>query len=157
MFGEKCPFTCDLTMSSQPIDTTFLRRCIQTLERAYVRLNQLPSSDHPDYEIYQAACVKEFELVLELGGKLLRKRITSYFACGKQVARLTYKDLFRYASLHDLIDIGAVERWIRYRDNRNETVHDYGEDFAESTLLLLPSFFEDAKSLADLIDEEISD
>lgn len=144
-------------MSSQTIDTTFLRRCIQTLERAYVRLNQLPSNVHPDYEIYRAACVKEFELVLELGGKLLRKRIASYFASGKQAARLTYKDLFRHASHHDLLDIRAVERWIRYRDNRNETVHDYGEDFAESTLLLLPSFIDDAKVLADLIGEEISD
>ena len=143
-------------MSSQPIVTTFLRRCIQTLERACVRLNQLPSSDHPDYEIYQAGCVKEFELLLELGGKLLRKPIASYFPSGKQAARLTYKDLFRHASRHDLMDIGVVERWIRYRDNRNETVHDYGENFAESTLLLLPSFVEDAKSLADLIGEEIN-
>ena len=64
-------------MSSQPIDTTFLRRCIQTFERAYVRLDQLPSSDRPDYELYRAECVKEFELVLELAGKLLRKRIAS--------------------------------------------------------------------------------
>lgn len=144
-------------MFSQPIDTTFLRRCIQTLERAYVRLDQLPSSDHPDYELYRAACVKEFELVLELAGKLLRKRIASYFASGKQVARLTYKDLFRHASRHDLMDIGMVERWIRYRDTRNETVHDYGEDFAESTLTLLPRFIGDAKALADLIEEEISD
>lgn len=55
------------------------------------------------------------------------------------------------------MDIGTVERWIRYRDNSNETVDDYGEDFAESTFLLLPSFIEDAKVLADLIGEEISD
>ena len=108
-------------------------------------------------QIYRAACVKEFELVLELGGKLLRRRIASYFASGKQAARLTYKDLFRHASRHDLLDIGAVEHWIRYRDNRNETVHDYGEDFAESTLLLLPSFIDDAKVLTDLIGEENSD
>ena len=144
-------------MTSKRIDTTFLRRCIQTLERAYVQLNKLPSANHPDYELYRAACVKEFELVLELGGKLLRKRIAAYFASGKEVARLTYKDLFRYASRHDLIDIATVERWIRYRDNRNETVHDYGEGFAESTLLLLPNFITDAKELADLIEQETDD
>ena len=44
--------------------------------------------DHPDCELYRAACVKEFELVLELGGKLLRKRIAVYFASGKEVADL---------------------------------------------------------------------
>lgn len=147
----------ELTVSSQPIDTTFLRRCINTLERAYVSVDQLPSNDHPDCELYRAACVKEFELVLELGGNLLRKRIASYFTSEKQAARLTYKDLFRHASRHGLMDIGTVERWIRYRDNSNETVDDYGEDFAESTFLLLPSFIEDAKVLADLIGEEISD
>lgn len=141
-------------MNSQPIDTTFLRRCIQTLERAYVQLDRLPAKDHPDYELYQAACFKEFELVLEQGGKLLRKRIAAYFASGKQAARLTYKDLFGHASRHALMDIATVERWIRYRDNRNDTVHDYGEDFAESTLLLLPSFIADAKELVELIEQK---
>ena len=144
-------------MTSPKIDTTFLRRCIKTLERAFVQLSKLPTTDHPDYELYRAACVKEFELVLEQGGKLLRKRIAAYFARGKQVARLTYKDLFRYASRRDLIDIATVERWIRYRDTRNETVHDFGEDFAESTLLLLPNFIADAIQLVELIEQETDD
>ena len=32
------------------------------------------------------------------------------------------------------------------------TAHDYGEDFAESTLRLLPAFIHDAKALADVIE-----
>ncbi|MXZ55665.1 MAG: nucleotidyltransferase [Gammaproteobacteria bacterium] len=144
-------------MTSRPIDTNFLRRCIRTLERAYTKLNELPTKDHPDYELYRAACVKEFELVLEQGGKLLRKRISAYFASAKDAARLTYKDLFRYASRHDLMDITTVERWIHYRDNRNDTVHDYGEGFAESTLVLLPKFIEDANALAELIEQKNDD
>ena len=45
------------------IDTTFLRRCLDTLERA---LDELTRSDPSDiaYDIYRAACVKEFEIVL---------------------------------------------------------------------------------------------
>jgi len=27
-----------------------------------------------------------------------------------------------------------VERWFAYRDNRNDTAHDYGEGFANETL-----------------------
>ena len=46
----------------------------------------------------------------------------------------------------------AVERWLRYRDNRNDTAHDYGEDFAEATLKVLPSFVADATALADMIE-----
>ncbi|MEN8219100.1 MAG: hypothetical protein ABFS56_22570 [Pseudomonadota bacterium] len=33
----------------------------------------------------------------------------------------------------------TCERWFEYRDNRNNTAHDYGEHFAESTLKLFPS------------------
>lgn len=34
-----------------------------------------------------------------------------------------------------------------YRDNRNSTAHDYGEQFAEETVHLLPVFLQDAKSI----------
>ena len=106
------------------------------------------------YDIYRAACVKEFELVLEQSGKLLRKRLAAWFASNRQADRLHFKDLFRNAARHDLIAPDTVERWLRYRDNRNDTAHDYGEDFAEATLRLLPDFIQDAKALAGMIDRE---
>ena len=134
------------------IDTTFLRRCIASLERAVEELDRLGDSEDVLCDIYRAACVKEFELVLEQSGKLLRKRLAAYFASNRQVDRLNFKDLFRHAAKHCLIECDAVERWLGYRDNRNDTAHDYGEDFAEATLVLLPAFAEDAKSLADMID-----
>ena len=37
--------------------------------------------------------------------------------------------------------------------NHNDTAHDYGEGFAETTLKLLPDFITDAKALADVIEE----
>lgn len=135
------------------IDTTFLRRCIASLERVVEEINELHDSDDTLYEIYRAACVKEFKLVLEQSGKLLKKRLAPYFASNADVDRLSFKDLFRHAANHDLINIDAVERWFRYRDNRNETVHDYGENFAESTLRLLPEFIDDAKTLINVIEQ----
>ena len=33
--------------------------------------------------------------------------------------------------MHGLMETDAVERWLAYRDNRNDTAHDYGEDFAK--------------------------
>lgn len=104
------------------------------------------------YDVYRAACVKEFELVLEQSGKLLRKRLAAFFAVNRQADRLAFKDLFRHAARHGLIDAGAAERWLRYRDNRNDTAHDYGEGFAEATLKLLPAFVADAQALADVIE-----
>ena len=72
--------------------------------------------------------------------------------CCKIIDKLAFKDLFRHAAKHELIDADAVERWIAYRDNRNDTAHDYGEGFAEATLKLLPDFIADAKTLADVIE-----
>ena len=137
------------------IHTAFLRRCLDTLERA---LGELKRSDPDDiaYDIYRAACVKEFEIVLEQSGKLLRKRLGAYFSSNRQADRLAFKDLFRHAVKHDLIDPDTCERWLKYRDNRNDSgspAHDYGEGFAETTLKLLPDFIADAKALADVIEE----
>ena len=67
------------------------------------------------------------------------------------------RDLFRHAARHGLITPEAVERWFLYRDNRNDTAHDYGEGFAEATLKLLPGFIADAKTLADMIEETDDD
>ena len=134
------------------IDTEFLRRCLATLERA---LGELKRSDPDDiaYDIYRAACVKEFEIVLEQSGKLLKKRLGAYFSSNRQADRLAFKNLFRHAVKHGLIESDTCERWLKYRDNLNDTAHDYGEGFAETTLKLLPDFIADAKALADVIEE----
>ncbi|MXW31788.1 MAG: nucleotidyltransferase [Rhodothermaceae bacterium] len=139
------------------IDATFLRRCIISLERAFQEIERHGMEDAVLYDIYRAACVKEFELVLEQSGKLLRKRLAPYFASNRAAYRLHFKDLFRRAAQHDLIDCEAVERWLSYRDNRNDTVHDYGEEFAEATLKLLPTFIPDARGLADMIETPFDD
>lgn len=134
------------------IDTTFLRRCLDTLESALAGIARHGPEDIA-YDIYRAACVKQFELVLEQSGKLLRKRLRPWFAGNRQADRLAFKDLFRHAARHGLIDAQTCERWLRYRDNRNDTAHDYGEDFAEQTLKLLPGFLADARALAAVIEE----
>ena len=139
------------------IDTTFLRRCIASLDRAVEGIERHEVDDDVMYDIYRAACVKEFELVLEQSGKLLRKRLAAWFASNRQADRLHFKDLFRNAARHDLIAPDAVERWLRYRDNRNDRAHDYGEDFAEATLRLLPDFIKDAKALAGMIERTNND
>ncbi len=135
------------------VDTIFLRRCIDTLEAAVGEIGKHRATDDVAYDIYRAACVKEFELVLEQSGKLLRKRLAAFFASNRQADRLAFKDLFRHAARHGLMEADAAERWLVYRDNRNDTTaHDYGEGFAEATLKLLPGFIADAKVLADMIE-----
>ncbi len=140
------------------IDTTFLRRCIGALETAFGEIAKYRRmEDDFIYDIYRAACVKEFELVLEQSGKLLRKRLAAFFASNRQADRLVFKDMFRHAARHGLIDTDAAERWLGYRDNRSDTAHDYGESFAEATLKLLPEFIADARSLANTLEAAADD
>lgn len=138
------------------INTTFLRRCIRTLELAFEQLGQVRQGE-TTYDVFRAACVKEFELVLEQSGKLLRKRLAAFFASHRQADRLVFKDLFRHAARHGLIDTSAVERWLRYRDTRNYTAHDYGESLAEGVVELLPGFIADATQLVEVIEESDDD
>lgn len=138
------------------IDTAFLERCVQTLEKSLDLLNKSDKSDI-DYDMYRSACIKEFELILEQTGKMLKKCLRPYFHSSKETDRLIFKDIFRHSANHSLITIEEAERWLQYRDNRNTTVHDYGAGFAEETLILLPQFILDAKNIVLVIKEASDD
>lgn len=135
------------------IITEFLSRCIETLEKSYNLLCK-SKKDSIDYEMYRNSLVKGFEMTLEQSGKLLKKKITPYFATKKAVDNLVFKDIFRHAQKHGLLNEEEVSRWFTYRDNRNETAHDYGQRLANETILLIENFIEDAKKIRDLIDND---
>lgn len=137
------------------LNTDNLQRCIETLESSLQFLDQ-HSLDSIEYEIYRNAVVKGFELTLETVGKLLRKALKPYFATSKQADQLVFKDIFRTASKHSILNVEEVSRWFSYRDNRNNTAHDYGIGFAEETLKLMPQFIFDAKHLRVQLDHEFT-
>ena len=140
-----------LSMSDQKIDTAFYVKCIFALERAFEMLNA-SQAESIDFELYRSATIKEFEIILEQSGKLLKKRLRPFFHSNKAADELYFKDIFRHAALHGLITTEESESWLQYRDNRNSTSHDYGEKLANTTLLLIPEFIVDAKRLAEVID-----
>ena len=135
------------------INTDYFFRCIATLEQAHTELHRQPV-DSTMYNIYRAACVKEFEIILEQTGKLLKKRLKPYFASSKLVDQITFKDIFRHAAKHSLITLEEAERWLQYRDNRNDTAHDYGEGCANQTLEILPQFIQDAYRIHTVIQSQ---
>jgi nucleotidyltransferase substrate binding protein (TIGR01987 family) len=135
------------------IDTAYFERCISTLEKAHGLLIKA-NPEKIDYDMYRSACIKEFEIILEQSGKLLRKVLKPYFHSSKAVDSLYFKDVFRQVVLRNIITDETCERWLQYRDNRNSTAHDYGVNFAEETLILLPQFITDASSLAEIINRQ---
>jgi nucleotidyltransferase substrate binding protein (TIGR01987 family) len=135
------------------LSTKHLDRCIQTLEMSLAELRRAPPKSM-EREIFRNATVKGFELALETAGKLLRKSLKSYTGTPRAVDELTYKEVLRHAAKHGLLDTAAVERWFAYRDNRNDTAHDYGESFAEETVALLPDFIADARRVETTLREK---
>jgi nucleotidyltransferase substrate binding protein (TIGR01987 family) len=144
------------TSKHHDLNIDFYSRCIATLDGAYQEL-QKHETREITYDIYCAVCVKEFEIILEQSGRLLKKRLTPFFASNKAVDSLTFKDIFRHAAKHSIIDTKSCERWLQYQDNRNSTAHDYGVQFAESTLKILPTFIEDARQLAQILAQATND
>lgn len=133
------------------IETDFLERCVATLAHANAALAQLSPTDGIEYELYRSAAIKEFEIILEQSGKLLKKVLSPFFASKKQADRLYFKDIFRAAHKHGLLTEVEVERWLNYRDLRNATSHEYGEDLAEELLPELSQFIKDAEKIIILI------
>lgn len=153
-----------------PLNTTHLRRTVDTLEQAIIHLQALPvtkagasaasrdagssaTADEVLYDLYRNAAIKSFELSLETAGKLLRKALKPYAVQPREVDRLVFNDVLCQAGKHALLEDEEVSRWLKYRANRNATTHDYGEDFANETMKLLPAYLQDARALADRLDE----
>jgi len=138
------------------LDTGHLDRCIRTLESSLALLDKAEANSI-DYEVYRNAVVKGFELVLEIVGKLLRKAVKAYGGSPKAVDELFYKDVLRHAGKHGLLEADEIGRWFAYRDNRNNTAHDYGEGFARLTLALMPSFLQDARRIESVLRQRFGD
>ena len=119
-----------------------------------LQLLQKTKKDSLEYEIYRASTIKEFEIILEQSGKLLKKCLKPYFHSSKEVDNLAFKAIFKQAGNHGLLKIEEVKRWLEYRDNRNTTSHDYGVALAEKTLPLLPQFILDARALSQVIKKQ---
>jgi hypothetical protein len=132
------------------IETTYLEKCISTLEKSYFLL-QKANPEEIDYDMYRSASVKEFEIILELCGKLLRKCLKPYYHSSQAVDKLYFKEVFKQCVLRSIITPELCERFLEYRDNRNSTAHDYGVNFAEETLVLLPNFITDASLIVEAI------
>ena len=133
------------------INVEYLDKCIQTLEKSYNMIKSV-SEGTIEYEMFRNSLVKSFEITLEQSGKLLRKRLEPYFSSKKNLDTLTFKDIFRHALKHSLLKESEVSRWFKYRDNRNSTAHDYGQKFAEETLILIEDFLKDVKNLKGIIE-----
>ena len=128
------------------LDLTALERCLATLERAHARLVVTSPTDD-DHDLFRAACVKEFELILEIVVKLLRKVLREYVTSTRELNNLPFKQILRLAAQQGLLTLDGVDQWLLHRDNRNTSAHEYGMQFAEKIVSLLPTFISDTHAV----------
>lgn len=102
--------------------------------------------------MFRNAIIKSYELTQETAFKLLKKALKVYGHGGKKLESTPAKDILRLAAVHDLMTLAEVERWFTYRDS---TAHDYGEQFAHETLVLIPGFIQDIAALADILERKL--
>ena len=138
------------------LNTDHLKRCIQAL-RASLTFFEQAAPESIDQEIYRNAIVKGYELAQETSFKLLKKALRDYGHSAKKLDATPVKELLRLCATHSLMTLEEVERWFAYRDNRNNTAHDYGEVFAKQTLVLMPSFITDVARLETILRERFSE
>ena len=138
------------------LNTDHLKRCIQTL-RSSLTFYERAAPDSIDQEIYRNAIVKGYELAQETSFKLLKKALRDYGYGAKKLDSTPVKDVLRLSATHGLMTLEEVERWFAYRDNRNNTAHDYGEGFAKETLSLIPNFITDVARLEAVLRERYSE
>lgn len=136
------------------LNVEHLQRCRQTLESS-LRLYRQAEPGSIDQEVFRNAIVKGYELTQETAFKLLKKALKAYGHGAKKRESTPIKDILRLAAVHDLMTLDEVERWFAYRDNRNNTAHDYGEGFAQETLRLLPDFLQDIALLAGTLEQKL--
>ncbi len=128
------------------INADYVTKCIASLVLAHQLLMQ-QRRENILYDVYRSASIKEFEVILEQSGKLLKKAIEPYFSSNKTLDQLFFKDVFRYAHKFNLLGEAEVKRWFEYRDSRNQTAHNYGEKLANKTIVLVPQFIIDSQNL----------
>lgn len=135
------------------LNVEHLLRTAATLEQALLALGRTPLADEVMYDLYRNAAIKSFELSLETAGKLLRKALKLFGGNPRSVDSLVFNDVLRHNGKHGVLEQAAVQRWLTYCANRNNTAHDYGVGFANNTLVLLPSYLPDVRALAVKLQE----
>ncbi len=138
------------------LNTDHLKRCIQTMQSSLLLYHQ-EEAGSIGQEIFRNAVVKGYELTQETAFKLIKKSLKEFGHGAKKLDSTPVKGLLRLAATHGLMTVEEVERWFSYRDNRNNTAHDYGVAFAKETLVLLPDFIVDVSQLEALLREQFGD
>jgi nucleotidyltransferase substrate binding protein (TIGR01987 family) len=130
------------------LDLSSFEKAIKSLKEALVEFNKDKTN-----VFVRDSVIQRFEYTYELSHKILKRFLEKSQFSSQDVDEMSFSNIVRTANEKGLL-LNDLEKWILYRQRRNITSHTYNEVNANSVILVVPDFLEEAEFLFKKLDEK---
>lgn len=133
---------------TQKLDLSALRSAVTSLEDGLEVVSDSEWFSQQSAKVRNtlvAGVIQNFELVYEVGVKMLKRQIEAESASPEEVDETNFREVLRVAAEKGLI--ADVEAWFKYRQMRNITAHTYDHEKAHKVYQGTLHFIADARAL----------
>lgn len=127
------------------LDIFPLERAVTQLQKSLNYFYSEMAEDEEVREQFRAATIQAFEYTQELSTKMIDRQLSKIVNNPEEFRKMDFIDRMREAA-----DAGLIHdpmEYIRYRDLRNKTSHNYDVEQAEVTIAAIDSFLESMRFL----------
>ncbi len=136
-------------MKKEELDITLLKNSFDTLNQCYK--DYCSQKDEKIKEYIKDSCIKRFEYTYETSKKIMNKFLKKEY--DKNEKDLTINNIFR--EMYGFGFIKNFENWVNYREQRNNTSHEYDIEKARTVIVFIPDFIEDVRFFIEKLDKHL--
>ena len=125
------------------LDLTPLANAVERLREGLTRY----LTDTSDTQI-RDGLIQRFEFTYELSHKMLKRYLEAASANPTEFENADFQYLIRTGNEQGLL-LGDWSQWRYYRDIRSKISHTYDEDVAQTVVVSIPDFLNEAQHLLD--------
>jgi nucleotidyltransferase substrate binding protein (TIGR01987 family) len=138
-------------MNKSDLDISLLKDSFNTLKESYDALQK--NKDKTMEDFIKDSCVKRYEYTYETARKTMGKFLKLEY--DKTEKELTINNIFR--DMYGLGFLKNYENWIKYREKRNITSHEYDRNKSYEIIEVIPGFIDDLKFLIDNLEKALGE
>ena len=97
-------------------------------------------------DVVRDGCIQRFEYCYELSFKMVKRVLKEESPNPSRTDSLGFRDVIREAFAKNIVS-RDLETWIKFRDCRNQTSHNYNQKIAEEIFQNIPDFLSEAQHL----------
>lgn len=127
------------------LDISPLERSVLQLQKSLNYFYSEMAEDEEVREQFRAATIQAFEYTQELSTKMIDRQLSKIVNNPEEFRKMDFIDRMREAA-----DVGLIHdpmAYIRYRDLRNKTSHNYDVEQAEVTVAAIDGFLDSMRFL----------